>query len=306
MNVSILYRGPLSSCNYACAYCPFAKRREMRAELAADRAALGRFVAWLEKRTGDSIGVLFTPWGEALVRAWYREAFVLSSRLRHVAKVAAQTNLSWGLDWLDRCDKDKLALWCTFHPTEVSRRKFVAKCLELDRRGVRFSVGAVGIQAHEADIRALRRELPPHVYLWINAVKARPNYYRDDDVRRLEAIDPLFRVNLSDHPSAGRRCLAGETVVSIDGDGTIRRCHFIREPIGNIYEAGIEAALTPRSCTNAVCRCHIGYVHMPELRLYDVFGDGVLERVPALGSSKPAIQATSARQLVVLGGTRPT
>ena len=27
MNLSILYRGPLSSCNYACGYCPFAKRR---------------------------------------------------------------------------------------------------------------------------------------------------------------------------------------------------------------------------------------------------------------------------------------
>ena len=30
MNLSILYRGPLSSCNYGCEYCPFAKHRETR------------------------------------------------------------------------------------------------------------------------------------------------------------------------------------------------------------------------------------------------------------------------------------
>ena len=28
-------------------------------------------------------------------------------------------------------------------------------------------------------------------------------------------------------------------------------------------------------------RCHIGYVHLDELELYPVFGEGVLERVPA-------------------------
>jgi hypothetical protein len=44
LSLSILYRGPLSSCNYACGYCPFAKRRETAAELARDREALARFV----------------------------------------------------------------------------------------------------------------------------------------------------------------------------------------------------------------------------------------------------------------------
>jgi hypothetical protein len=46
-------RGPLSSCNYGCAYCPFAKHRETAAELAEDRRAVERFVAWVAERTGD-------------------------------------------------------------------------------------------------------------------------------------------------------------------------------------------------------------------------------------------------------------
>ncbi len=47
LTLSILYRGPLSSCNYDCPYCPFAKRQETAAELLVDRAALERFVCWI-------------------------------------------------------------------------------------------------------------------------------------------------------------------------------------------------------------------------------------------------------------------
>jgi hypothetical protein len=117
------------------------------------------------------------------------------------------------------------------------------------------------------------------VYLWINAVKKET--YAEDDVSRFEAIDPLFRLGTRAHPSRGKPCRAGESVVSVDGDGNVRRCHFIREVIANLYEPGFDEALGPRACTNDTCGCHIGYVHLDELGLYDVFGPGVLERIPA-------------------------
>ena len=282
LTLSLLYRGPLSSCNYACAYCPFAKRRETAAALAHDRAALDRFVGWIEARPADDrLGVLFTPWGEALVRRWYQAAMIRLSRCPSVVRVAAQTNLACGLGWVDDCDRAKLALWATFHPTEVGRPAFLAKCRELDRRGVRYSVGVVGLREHFADIDALRAELPPHVYLWVNAVKDRSDYYQPGEADRLTAVDPLFPINNRRHPSLGRSCRAGHTVVSVDGDGTVRRCHFIRDPLGNLYDPAFAQMLAPRPCTNATCGCHIGYVHLDELGLYAVFGDGVLERIPA-------------------------
>ena len=281
LNLAILYRGPLSSCNYGCDYCPFAKRHESIEELRADRLALERFVDWVADREDGRISVLFTPWGEALIRPWYREALARLSHLPHVDRAAIQTNLAFGPEWVERCDKGRLALWATYHPSEVTRSTFVARCLELDRRGVRFSVGIVGLKQHLEEAEALRDELPTHVYLWINAYKAGLDDLQVEQARRFEGVDPLYPINTVRHPSLGRSCHAGRSVVSVDGDGTIRRCHFIREPIGNLYDPGFEAALSERPCTNATCSCHIGYVHLDDLGLYPVFEGGVLERIPA-------------------------
>jgi hypothetical protein len=281
MKLFILYRGPLSSCNYGCPYCPFAKHAETDAEHAADAAALERFLQCVEAQEEHRISVFFTPWGEALIRRRYQRALVRLTRMPHVEKAAIQTNLSCRLDWVEQCDRAKLGLWVTFHPGEVSRERFLARCRELDERGVRFSAGVVGLKEHAAEIEALRRELPPHVYLWVNAYKRVPDYYTADEVARFEAIDPLFPVNNERHASRGESCRAGASVVSVDGDGTMRRCHFVRAPIGNLYAPDWQSALAERPCPNESCGCHIGYVHMDRLGLYPVFGDGVLERVPA-------------------------
>jgi hypothetical protein len=231
-------------------------------------------------RTADGLGVLFTPWGEALVRAWYQDALASLTRMPNVTKAAIQTNISCKLDWVEACDKSKLALWCTFHPSETTRERFLARCRELLSRGVRFSVGVVGLKEHFAEIEALRAELPSDVYLWVNAYKREPDYYTPEMLADLTRIDPLFPLNNTHHASRGEPCRAGASAISVDGDGTVRRCHFIKEPIGNIYDASFDACLRERLCTNDTCGCHIGYVHLDRLKLYDVFGSGVLERVP--------------------------
>lgn len=64
----------------------------------ADRAALERFTDWAGRRSGDRLTLLFTPWGEGLVRSWYRRALVELSHQQHVDRVAIQTNLSCRMD----------------------------------------------------------------------------------------------------------------------------------------------------------------------------------------------------------------
>jgi MoaA/NifB/PqqE/SkfB family radical SAM enzyme len=281
MKLTILYRGQLSSCNYNCPYCPFAKRKESAAELLTDRQALEKFIAWVESRTNDSLSILFTPWGEALTHRSYQDALIRLSKAKNVLKVAIQTNLSCRLDWLDLCNKERLALWTTYHPSQISRQRFVSKCLELEKRGVRYSVGMVGLKSDADEIAAMRQALSPDVYLWVNAYKDEPDYYSREEIERFERIDPLFLFNLANHPSLGRDCRAGHSVISVDGEGAMRRCHFIKQPIGNIYESNFEKALVKEPCPNQVCGCHIGYVHLYELGLYETFKGGVLERIPA-------------------------
>ncbi|WP_060905822.1 STM4011 family radical SAM protein [Streptomyces scabiei] len=280
MDLTILYRGPLASCDYDCPYCPFAKRRDSPDRLRADRADLDRFTGWAREQTGDRLSVLFTPWGEGLTRSWYREALVGLSHEPHIDRVAIQTNLSCRTEWLDRADRDTVALWCTYHPGQTPYERFLDKTRRLAGMGIRFSVGVVGLPEHLEHARRLRGELPEEVYLWVNAAEG--HTYTDEEAAVWTGLDPLFPFSRHPHRSAGRACRTGSTVVSVDGEGTVRRCHFVKAELGNLYDGSFRAALAPRPCPLAVCDCHIGYVHLETLPLYDVFAGGVLERVPTV------------------------
>lgn len=277
--LTILYRGPLSSCNYGCVYCPFAKHRESDAEHQNDGRALEKFVHWIEEFKGP-ISVFFTPWGEALIRRRYQDAIARLTQLAHVEKIAIQTNASCRFEWTEQCDKSKLGLWVTYHPTQTTRADFLARCAQMQAHGVRFSVGVVGLKEHFEEIAAVRAALPREIYLWVNAYKRIEGYYADADTQFLSSIDSLFPFNNQRHSSLGRACDTGESVISVDGEGTIRRCHFVKTPLGNLYRDDLSAILRPRACPNLNCGCHIGYVHLPHLQLQKVYGEGLLERIP--------------------------
>ena len=183
MNVTrISYRGSLSSCNYGCAYCPFAKTTNTRAELKRDREQLERFVSWVEANRRP-IGVLITPWGEAIIHAYYREAMIRLSWMDHVHRIAIQTNLSGHLNDLSEARVDRMGIWATFHPGETDLPRFLKRCQILDGLGIRFSVGVVGFKEHFDAIAELRSRLASNVYLWINVPKSSDIQY-SPDIRR--------------------------------------------------------------------------------------------------------------------------
>ncbi|MDJ0851947.1 MAG: STM4011 family radical SAM protein [Myxococcota bacterium] len=288
MRLRILYRGPLASCNYTCDYCPFAKRRDTAEALAQDAKALERFCDWVAGARHDRIGLLFTPWGEALIRRHYQRALARLSRLAHVERVAIQTNLSGSMAFVEDCDLDSLALWASWHPSQIPLGDFAAKVRALRERRVRMSVGIVAVEGAEGPARALRDALPDDVYVWVNAAKRVHGPYGPEQLDHYQAIDPLFAINTVEHPSAGRACRAGEDAIAVDGEGDVRRCHFVDEVIGNLYEGDIRERLRPRACPKARCGCHIGYVHLEPLGLRRTFGAGVLERIPELPIAAPA------------------
>lgn len=280
MHYSVMYRGLLSSCNYACGYCPFAMRKESADRLREDRRSLASFADWIAGLPQHAWKILFTPWGEALVRPAYRRAVERLSHLRHVETVAVQTNLSCGLEWIDRCDPRKLVLWATYHPTEVQRAAFVRKVLALRERGVELSAGMVGAVAHLEEAETLRRELPEDVYLWINAQQPRPRPYTPQEEDRFRRVDPHFDLSLKRQPSLGRSCPSGETSFTVDGRGDLRRCHFVDEVIGSIHSPDWEAALRPRLCPRRFCDCFLGKAQLQADPLRAVFGGRGLVRLP--------------------------
>ncbi len=285
MTLRILYRGPLSSCNYGCTYCPFAKTRNTRHELAWDKAALHRFAAWAVTQPTSShrrdLGLFFTPWGEALIRSYYRDTLTELTQHDHIHRVAIQTNLSGPTDWLANCAPGKLALWATWHPQWASMQNFLDKVNQADHHKARISVGVVGQPYFIDQIEALRQALPDHIYLWINAVKKDLHTLPQTIRARFSRIDPLYEHNTKIYDSQGHPCHAGEDSLSVRGNGDAWRCHFLPTPIGNLYEPGWDKALQERECTAASCRCHIGYVHLKRLNLRHIYQEGILERIPA-------------------------
>ena len=275
----VYYRGSLSSCNYACGYCPFAKTRNTRQELLRDQGEVERFVDWVSGRS-ETLSILFTPWGEALGHRYYREALVELSGLPQVRRVSIQTNLSAPLWSLAAACRDTLTLWTTYHPGEVPRARFLARCRQLGEMGIRYSVGVVGMLEHLDEVEALRRELPPSVYLWVNAYKRVPDYYGAEALARLRAVDPLFDLNNRRHPSEGLACRAGQSHFTVDGQGQARRCHFVGEVLGNIYTSQPAEWLAPRLCPAQSCGCYIGYIHKPDLALETIYGEDLLGRIP--------------------------
>lgn len=276
-SLSILYRGSLLSCNYDCHYCPFAKGKDTRESLANDAIELRRFVDWVSNQK-QPISVFFTPWGEAFVRRHYQDAIRDLGAMPYVERIAIQTNLSLTNAAIVRCNNEKLALWCTYHPSQTSSAKFLEKCDFLKTQGIRFSVGMVGNRDELDEISTMRAALPEDVYLWINANRDEQTHYQTDELELLHAIDPLFEKNLHMYPSQGKECLTGSKVISVDGSGNVQRCHFVKQSLGNLYDGSFVQTSAP--CPAKTCDCHIGYIHMPELNLYKEFGNGILERIP--------------------------
>ena len=126
----------------------------------------------------------------------------------------------------------------------------------------------------------MRAALAPSTYLWINAVKNELSSLSLEDREFFRSIDPHFELNTQAYPSLGRACAGGSTVISVDGEGTMRTCHFQPQPLGNLYAPDWQDALRPRLCQSQTCRCHIGYVHLEHLELGRLFGSGILERIP--------------------------
>jgi MoaA/NifB/PqqE/SkfB family radical SAM enzyme len=285
MTLLVLFRSRLEWCNYACGYCPWnAEVRKVPAEVfRADEARVRRVVARVAELP-KAVEFFITPKAEYLVLPYWREAVGRLLALPQVRRVTVQTNLSFDLrDFLDEVDAAKLALWTTFHPTEVSAEgveDLHAKWRLLQERGIPFSVGIVGTRENLPHLLPLRRRLDRGVYLWVNAYQRERDYYTAGELDAIRAVDPYFDLNNQDFPSRGRPCTAGQRAVYLDDEGDLRRCFFVGDVLGNLFRDGWRRLEAPLACPRAGCHCYVGHMHTVDLDFRSVYGTDLAVRIP--------------------------
>jgi MoaA/NifB/PqqE/SkfB family radical SAM enzyme len=285
MSLLVLLRTRLEWCNYTCHYCPWnATAKRGPAEVFhEDEARLGRILVRVAELP-DPVEFFITPKAEYLVLPYWRAAVGRLLAMPQVRRVTVQTNLSFDLEpFLDGVDASKLALWTTYHPTEVPESELESlhdKWRLLRRRGVRFSVGIVGTHENLPHLRRLRARLDPDVYLWVNAYQREPNYYTPEQLEEVRAVDPYFDLNNQHFPSRGRPCSAGQRAVYLDDEGDLRRCFFVGEVIGNLFRDGWRTLDGPRPCPKDTCHCYVGHMHIVELGFRSIYGDDLAVRIP--------------------------
>ncbi len=286
MTLLVLFRTRLEWCNYTCWYCPWnANVRKVPAEaFRDDEARLTRVVDRVAELPRP-VEFFITPKAEYLVLPYWRAAVGRLLNLPQVRHVTVQTNLSFDLAaFLDSVNAAKLALWTTYHPTEVPEAELEqlhGKWELLRRRGVPFTVGVVGTHANLPHVDRLRRRLHPSVYLWVNAYQRESDYYTAEQLDAIRHVDPYFDLNNQHFPSLGRPCAAGQTAVYLDDEGDLRRCFFVGRVLGNLFRDGWRTLDAPEPCPKATCHCYVGHMHVVELGFRRVYGEDLAVRRPA-------------------------
>lgn len=291
------YRGSLKSCNYACSYCPFSKRKGSARELQEDQAALFRFIEKIN-RTQDAEGaVQIVPYGEALIHPYYWEGLANLSQNPRLEAVGAQSNFSFPLEQMLSvyCAHggvvDKLRLWGTFHPQMTSAEQFAHQCRGLSAQNILYCAGAVGVPANLKVIRRLREMLPASVYLWINKMDGLGRAYTASEIRNFLKIDDCFDMELAHYRADTALCADSRFV---EADGTMRRCNLSRQILGNFYDDGgsgfdkhIEQLPQHRqSCGRKECSCYLSYCNRSEEKLRRFLPYPAFRLVQPVGSAE--------------------
>ena len=208
--------------------------------------------------------------------------------LPHVDRVAIQTNLSRRAGWLADADPDTLALWAPTTRARSPDDRFLGPVPRPGARGVRFSVGVVGLPEHLDDARRAARR-PARRGLPVGQRRRGPHLHRRRG-RPWTAIDPLFGYSGTRTAVAGLR-LPHRRDASISvrrrrhGAPLPLRPGAAGQPLRRLVPGRAAAPRLPERASATATSATSTSSRSP---LYDVFAGGVLERIPALfGSAVP-------------------
>ncbi len=278
MGTQYYYRGNLTSCNYSCDYCPFAKRKNSANMLAKDENNLKKLIERM-KCVRSSHALLITPYGEALIHSYYWTAIASLTQIPSEELTGCQTNLSFPVEKMlthfTKCGGhiNKLCLWCTFHPLMTGVSEFVKQCSLLSEWGVTFSVGAVGNPRQIDTIKKLRDELPASIYLWINKMDGLNRPYSAKEISAFHSIDPYFSLELKHYKADIKKC---SKAFFLTADEERYYCNLH----AGSHAMAVADKTSPSSCYKE-CSCYLAYCNRTDLTELFFFRPYPAFRIPS-------------------------
>jgi HAD superfamily hydrolase (TIGR01484 family) len=266
--MQINYRGYLKSCNYQCYYCPFSKNKQTKQELIEDEKYLNDFIARIlaiNAAVFSKLHILFTPYGEGLVHSYYQDAIIRLSLAPFIEAISMQTNLSLNAALFSarliekKADLQKIKLWASFHPSEISLPKFIENYHRLDAR-IQVTIGAVAHPQQISVLASLKNHLKAGDYLFLNAMDGFKKAYTPEEIAQFTAIDPFFIAHPKHILADETLCVAGKTHFFVNHTGTVSACNLSRIKLGNLDDLlknGIENKTT--RCASKTCECFLAY-----------------------------------------------
>lgn len=276
----IYYRGGIDFCNYACSYCPFAKKPASWLRVVQEQTNLDKLYRQIQA-SQDRVDLMITPYGEALVHPAYQDFICRISKLDQVNKVGIQTNLSLNIDrWLQVCqshraDPSKMMVWATYHGDFADLAAFAGKVNNLST-ALHISAGMVATLKNIDQIKELRRQLWPQVYLWLNPMAQIKHQFQAKDIRDLSQIDPMFAYEFypyrhrETHASrpAFQTCTSYQNIYISRGRQS-NRCFFKDKQ-----------AIAGDCHDHRQCDCYLGYSNFRDSKLSHFFGQNQMFRIP--------------------------
>lgn len=267
MGKQIFYRGYLTSCNYACSYCPFSKRKMTKAQREKDEKALWKFVED-QKQEKEKHAVQIVPYGEALIHEYYWSALAGLSQISTQEYIGCQTNLSFSVERMLKVyeehqgRKEKLRLWCTFHPSMTTVEAFVEQCRKLEEADISFCVGVVGNPEEIPTLFQLRKRLSDSIYVWVNKMEGRKKKYTAEEVEAFQSIDPYFFLQMEHRKADLKKCRKS---VFYEADGSRYFCNL---------HAAARGTSGAEGCGRSECNCYLAYSNrkdMEELLFFEPY-----------------------------------
>ena len=258
MGKQIFYRGYLTSCNYTCGYCPFSKRKMTERQKERDKEALWKFIAQMEQENTKH-AVQIVPYGEALVHEYYWHAMAKLSQITLLEYIGCQTNFSFPVEKMlgvyekYQGKKEKLRLWCTFHPSMTTIERFVEQCQKLELAGIAFSVGMVGNPKEIPKLLELRKQLPDSIYVWVNKMDGRKGNYTAEEIEIFQKIDPYFSLQMEHRKADLQKCRKS---VFCEADGSQYFCNL---------HAASKGKAVGNGCGKRECNCYLAYSNRTDI-----------------------------------------